>query len=122
VLLTGVTSPCVVNVPDFRFLSSVIGVKLKFGVLLTTELRRDVVGEVSVDDFLSEFFRADVRVGVVSAGVAAVVFPPPRFRFLITSVLRDSGRTTPWSLRNNPHALHRGWPSGFRRHRGVLVV
>lgn len=48
--------------------------------------------------------------------------PLARFLFLITSVLSDSGRTTPCSLRNRPHALHSGWPSGSRRHRGVLVV
>lgn len=31
-----------------------------------------------------------------------------RFRFLITSVFKDSGRTTPWSFRNNPQALQSG--------------
>jgi len=48
------------------------------------------------------------------------VAPLPRLRFLITSVLRDRGRTTPWSFRNRPHALHSGFPSGFRRHKGVV--
>ena len=48
--------------------------------------------------------------------------PLARFLFLITSVLSDSGRTTPCNLRNRPHALHKGWPSGSRRQRGVLVV
>ena len=46
--------------------------------------------------------------------------PDPRFRFLITSVFKESGRTTPWSFRKRPQALHRGCPSGFRRHRGVV--
>lgn len=45
-----------------------------------------------------------------------------RLRFLMTSVLSDNGRTTPCSLRNSPQALHNGWPSGFRRHRGVVCV
>ena len=48
--------------------------------------------------------------------------PLPRLRFLITSVLRLSGRTTPWSLRNKPQALQSGWPSGLRRHSGVVWV
>lgn len=52
----------------------------------------------------------------------APVLAAPRFRFLITSVLRLSGRTTPCSFRNNPQALHKGCPSGFRRHRGVVCV
>lgn len=57
-----------------------------------------------------------------------LVFAPPaplalvRLRFLITSVLRLSGRTTPCSLRNRPQALHNGCPSGFLRHKGVVVV
>jgi hypothetical protein len=48
--------------------------------------------------------------------------PEPRFRFLMTSVFKLRGRTTPWSLRNRPHALHRGWPSGLRRQSGVVWV
>lgn len=47
---------------------------------------------------------------------------PLRFRFLMTSVLRLRGRTTPCSFKNNPHALHKGCPSGSRRHRGVVPV
>jgi hypothetical protein len=31
-----------------------------------------------------------------------------RLRFLITSVFKERGRTTPWSFRNRPQALHRG--------------
>jgi hypothetical protein len=48
--------------------------------------------------------------------------PEPRLRFLMTSVFKLSGRTTPWSLRKRPHALQRGWPSGFRRQSGVVWV
>jgi hypothetical protein len=48
--------------------------------------------------------------------------PLPRLRFLITSVFKLSGRTTPWSFRNKPQALQSGCPSGFRRHRGVVCV
>jgi hypothetical protein len=48
--------------------------------------------------------------------------PDPRFRFLITSVLRERGRTTPWSFRKRPQALQRGWPSGFRLQSGVVCV
>jgi hypothetical protein len=34
--------------------------------------------------------------------------PDPRFRFLITSVFNERGRTTPCNLRNSPQALHSG--------------
>jgi hypothetical protein len=40
----------------------------------------------------------------------------------MTSVLRLRGRTTPWSFKNKPQALHSGWPSGFRLHSGVVWV
>lgn len=46
--------------------------------------------------------------------------PDPRFLFFMTSVFRLKGRTTPWSFKNKPHALHSGWPSGLRRHKGVV--
>lgn len=36
------------------------------------------------------------------------LFPEPRFRFLITSVFKLSGRTTPCSFKNRPQALQRG--------------
>lgn len=49
-------------------------------------------------------------------------FPLPRLRFLITSVFKLRGRTTPCSFRNRPHALHSGWPSGLRRQSGVVCV
>lgn len=113
VLLTGVTRPPLPINALFRFfdLSSTIGVNERL-TLLPTEFRRDKVGEFSpdvvADPFLTtEFFRAEVRVGAVSV-VVVVVFPPPLFRFLITSVFNESGRTTPCNLRNSPHALHSG--------------
>jgi hypothetical protein len=34
--------------------------------------------------------------------------PEPRLRFLITSVFKLSGRTTPCSFKNKPQALHKG--------------
>jgi len=91
-------------------------VNAKLAELFPTEFRREIVGEVSADVELDVFlfaildFRADVRVGTVSFAGAELVpeFPPPRLRFLMTSVLRERGRTIPWSLRNNPHALHNG--------------
>lgn len=48
--------------------------------------------------------------------------PLPLFRFFITSVFKLRGRTTPCNFRKSPHALHSGWPSGLRRHRGVVCV
>lgn len=38
------------------------------------------------------------------------------------SVFRLRGRTTPCSLKNRPHALHKVLPSGLRRQSGVVVV
>ena len=67
-------------------------------------------------EFLRDDFLDDREVPTVS--VLALL----RFRFLITSVLSESGLTTPWSFRNRPHALHRGWPSGLRLQRGVVWV
>lgn len=54
--------------------------------------------------------------------VVVVGLPLPRLRFLITSVFKLRGLTTPCSLRKRPQALQRGWPSGLRRHSGVVVV
>jgi len=48
--------------------------------------------------------------------------PVPRLRFLMISVLRERGLTTPCSFKKRPQALQRGLPSGFRRHRGVVWV
>lgn len=48
--------------------------------------------------------------------------PDPRLRFLMTSVFKLSGRTTPWSFKNKPQALQSGCPSGLRRQSGVVCV
>lgn len=53
---------------------------------------------------------------------ALLLLPLLRFRFLITSVFKLNGLTTPCSFRNKPHALQSGLPSGFLRHNGVVVV
>lgn len=55
-------------------------------------------------EFLREAFFEE-RPGADPTGVA---LPLPLLRFLITSVFSESGRTTPWSFKNNPQALHRG--------------
>lgn len=70
----------------------------------------------------SEFLRDDFFEALVDAELTGAVLPLPRLRFLMTSVLRDKGRTTPCNFRNRPHALHNGCPSGFRRHNGVVCV
>lgn len=70
-----------------------------------------------------EFFRDDFlddRVEPLPTFTAAL--PLPRLRFLMTSVFKESGRTTPCNLRKRPQALHNGWPSGLRRHSGVVCV
>lgn len=77
-----------------------------------------VVEGVSPIEFLREAFLADR----VEAAPTGIWFPLPRFRFLMTSVFKESGRTTPCSFRNSPQALHSGWPSGLRRHNGVVWV
>lgn len=69
----------------------------------------------------TEFLREDFFDDLVDAAPTDV-FPVPRLRFLMTSVLSDSGRTTPCSFKKRPHALHNGWPSGLRLHKGVVWV
>ena len=68
-------------------------------------------------DWVPIFLDARVDAAPDATGIDA---PEPRFLFFITSVFKESGRTTPWSFKNSPQALQRGWPSGFRRHRGVV--
>lgn len=74
-----------------------------------------VVTGVSAIEFLRDDFLDD-RVDAAPTGA----LPLPRLRFLMTSVFSDSGLTTPCSFKNRPHALHNGWPSGLRRHKGVV--
>lgn len=85
-------------------------------MVATLFLRLVAAEEAAVDEvpFLVE--RETVPLGPPLVG------PEPRLRFLMTSVLRERGRTTPCSLRKRPQALHRGWPSGLRRQRGVVWV
>jgi hypothetical protein len=54
---------------------------------------------------LAAFLEREVPTGMA--------LPLPRFRFLITSVFKLSGRTTPCNLRKRPQALQRGCPSGL---------
>jgi hypothetical protein len=67
-----------------------------------------------------EFLRDDFLDARDDEPPTGAEFPLPRFRFLITSVLRESGRTTPCSFRNSPQALQSGCPSGLRRQSGVV--
>ena len=62
-----------------------------------------VIGVCAIEFFRDDFF--EDRVAVEPIGF---VLPLPRLRFFMTSVLSESGRTTPCSLRNKPHALHKG--------------
>jgi hypothetical protein len=70
----------------------------------------------------TEFFREAFFDALVAADPTGIVFPLPRFLFLMTSVFRDNGRTTPCNFKKRPHALHKGCPSGLRRHSGVVCV
>ena len=82
----------------------------------SVEFLRDAGPDVVPDAPLAVFLD---RVLVPPIGRLA---PDPRLRFLMTSVFKLSGRTTPCSFRNRPQALHRGCPSGLRRQRGVVCV
>ena len=62
----------------------------------------------------------DARVAAPPEAPTGREAPDPRFRFLMTSVLRERGRTTPWSFKKSPQALQRGCPSGFRLQSGVV--
>lgn len=70
---------------------------LLLGARETTALREACCMEFFRDVFLEE--REEP-----TAKVLALL----RLRFLITSVFKERGRTTPWSFRNRPQALHRG--------------
>jgi len=80
------------------------------------------VGVVAELDMMEFFLVADFFAARVEAPETGTEFPLPLFRFFITSVFSESGRTTPCSFKNSPQALHRGWPSGFLLHRGVVWV
>lgn len=86
--------------------------------MASEEFLRVLVPELLCEAFTLAFFFPD-RVLVPPTGK---LLPDPRFRFLMTSVLRLSGLTTPWSFKNRPQALQSGWPSGLRRQRGVVWV
>lgn len=75
-----------------------------------------VTGVIAIEFLRDDFLEARVDDGPTGA------LPLPRLRFLMTSVLSESGRTTPCSFKNRPQALHRGAPSGLRRQRGVVCV
>ena len=77
-----------------------------------------VAGVGTVEFFLEVVFLEPL----VDVPPMLTVVPLPRFLFLITSVFRDSGLTTPCSFKKRPQALHRGCPSGFRRQSGVVWV
>jgi hypothetical protein len=83
-----------------------------------------VLADVGVVDgvWCSEFLRLAFFDARVDAPPTGIELPLPLFRFLMTSVFKDSGRTTPWSFKKSPHALQRGCPSGFLRHNGVVCV
>lgn len=69
-----------------------------------------------------EFLREPTFFDLVLVPPTGRLAPEPRFRFLMTSVFRLNGRTTPCSFRNRPQALHSGCPSGLRLHNGVVWV
>ena len=70
-----------------------------------------LVAAAKMGALTTEFFRLAAffvdRIGV-PVGPAVGCAPLPRLRFLITSVFKLSGRTTPCSLRNKPQALQSG--------------
>lgn len=91
------------------------------GVVADVAVPAEPVADFGESPSLFEFLADD---GVVTAGWATEFFrlmpfldldeptgielPLPRLRFLITSVFKLSGRTTPCSFRNSPHALQSG--------------
>lgn len=83
------------------------------GVGATWTLVVDAVREMASE----EFFLVFVPEAAVEAApffdlepevVPGTLDPEPRFRFLITSVFKLKGLTTPWSFKKRPQALQRG--------------
>ena len=73
-----------------------------------------VTGVMAIEFLRDDFFEARVEDGPTGA------LPVPRLRFLMTSVFKESGRTTLCNFKKSPHALQRVAPSGLRRQRGVV--
>jgi hypothetical protein len=66
------------------------------------EFLRDAAAELAPDALVAFFF------DLVLVPPTGRLAPEPRLRFLITSVFRLRGRTTPCSFKNRPQALHNG--------------
>lgn len=90
---------------------------LLFGLVLFA-----VAVDIDKVEFLREFRALAVFLDLVLLPPTGTLVPEPRFRFLITSVFKLNGLTTPCNFRKRPQALHSGWPSGFRLHKGVVWV
>lgn len=74
--------------------------------------------EFAVPSFPGELPEDEPEVG----GFVNVGLFEERCLFLITSVFKESGLTTPCNFKNNPHALHNGLPCGSLLHNGVVFV
>jgi hypothetical protein len=95
-------------------------VALGVGLLLLGLVLFVTAVEIDRVEFLREFNALAVFLDLVLLPPTGTLLPDPRLRFLITSVFKLNGLTTPCSFRKRPQALHKGWPSGFRLHRGVV--
>ncbi len=94
-------------------LSGLGAIKTGFSVL--TLLVSLVSPTCAVLLFLRELVEAAGDELSASAETRLLFVEALRLRFLITSDLRLSGRSCPCNFKNNPQALHNGWPSLLRR-------
>lgn len=76
---------------------------LLFGLVLFA-----VAVDIDKVEFLREFRALAVFLDLVLLPPTGTLVPEPRFRFLITSVFKLNGLTTPCNFRKRPQALHSG--------------
>lgn len=95
-------------------------VALGVGLLLLGFVLLVAAVDIERVEFFREFSALAVFLDLVLLPPTGTLVPEPRLRFLMTSVFKLNGRTTPCSFRKRPQALHNGWPSGFRLHKGVV--
>jgi hypothetical protein len=103
--------------PEPPPLVCIVGAMLTlFGCLLYIEMGAEVILEGDACKKLLCFFDALFFCATPPLEL------PLLLRFLITSVFKLRGLTTPCNFKNRPQALHNGWPDGSRLHSGVVVV
>lgn len=84
------------------------GVVTLGGWLMLLVLLVLAVVDIESEEFLREAAALAFFLDLVLVPPTGKLDPEPRFLFLMTSVFKLNGRTTPCNFKNKPHALHNG--------------